>query len=133
MTCEPAIAGADGAAPRKPHSPTTSPTGIIESLIVDLLREARRQLAQLAASNTGCDTDDARKNRENVKLRATNVRTLASIVEIVRKIMDLQLQLEQMGSIKSARKAGSARAYLQRKIARVVGLEAKGVLAVPDG
>lgn len=119
------------AASRKPPD---SPTALIESLIVDLLAEARRQLAQLAQSSTGSDTDDDRQNRENARLRASNARTLGNIVEIVRKVMDLQLQLEAMGRIKSARKTEAARASLQRKIARVVAdLGARGLLAEPDG
>jgi hypothetical protein len=130
MTYDQSLVGAHRAAP--PHNP--SPTEMIESLIVDLLTEARRQLDQLSRSRVGDDTDDDRKNRENVKLRAINARTLASIVEIVRKVMDLQLQLEKMASIASARRVGSARAALQRKIGRILaGLEVPAVPAVPDG
>ena len=102
------------------QSLSESSTEIVQSLIVDLLKEARRQLELLSQSNTGSDSADDVQNRENVKLRAINVRTLAGIVEIVQKILDLQLQLQQMGAMRPATGVETARASLQNKIAGIV-------------
>lgn len=135
MTNEPAIAGANAPARHKPPDrDKNTPAAMIERLIVELIKEARRQLAILSNSKTGGDVGIDNVDKENVKLRAANARTLASIVEIVRQIAELQLLLEQMGSVKSARKAGIARESLQRKMARLASdLRVRGILGRPDG
>lgn len=133
MPQTPANAGANP--PHKPSNPPKNTSAaIVEALIVDLFKEARRQLAMLSTSKTGGDTLDAKTNRENIKLRAANAGTLAQIVAIVRQITELTLQLETMGSTNSARKAARANQSLQRKLVRAADeLRSQGALAPLDG